>query len=261
MKKNVHRIVMLLIAVFLFSGMAVDVARGDALVYPVEGKNGMVVTGQELATRAGLEVLRNGGNAVDAAVSIGFVMAVTLPSAGNIGGGGFMLVHSAKTGEVVAIDYREKAPAKSFRDMYLDKDGNVDSSLSRFSHLAAGVPGTVAGFAMALETHGTISLEQALAPAIEYADKGFILNEKSARYIQSKKKRLTRFPSTKKIFFKPDGGFYEAGERFVQKDLAKTLKAIAAEGPKAFYEGEIADLIVKQMAANNGFITREDLAN
>ncbi len=261
MRKKVFRIVSLLTVVVCISTMTAGLTYGDALVYPVEGKNGMVVTGQELATRAGLAVLEHGGNAVDAAVTIGFVMAVTLPSAGNIGGGGFMLVHSANTGEVVALDYREKAPANAFRDMYLDSDGNVDSNRSRFSYLAAGVPGTVAGLAMALEKYGTISLQEALAPAITYAEEGFMLNERSARNIQARETRLKRFPSTEKIFFKADGSFYETGDLFVQKDLAKTLKMIATEGPKAFYEGEIADLIVKQMAANNGLIGKEDLAN
>jgi len=261
MRKKVFLIVSLLTVLLFVSTITAGLRYWDSLVYPVEGKNGMVVTGQELATRAGLAVLENGGNAVDAAVTIGFVMAVTLPSAGNIGGGGFMLVHSANTGEVVALDYREKAPANAFRDMYLDSDGNVDSNRSRFSYLSAGVPGTVAGLAMALEKYGTMSLQEALAPAITYAEEGFILNERSARNIQGREARLKRFPSTEKIFFKADGSVYETGERFVQKDLAKTLKMIAVEGPKAFYEGEIADLIVKQMAANNGLITKEDLAN
>ena len=265
MRRNLIRVLSLWTVLFFITVSAVGAQTAiigkDALVHPVVGKNGMIVTGQELATRAGLEVLKKGGNAVDAAVTIGFVMAVTLPRAGNIGGGGFMLVNSAKTGEVVAIDYREKAPAKAHRDMYLDKDGNVDNERSRFHHLAAGVPGTVAGMAYALEKYGTISLAEALAPAINYAKKGFILNEKLANDMKASKKRLSRFPATAKIFFKPDGGFYEAGDRFVQKDLAKTLKAIAEEGPKAFYEGNIANLIAKQMKANEGLITKEDLAN
>ena len=262
MRKNVLRLISLFtVVLFVLAATPVAQSAVKPLFYPVEGKNGMVVTGQELATQAGLEVLKKGGNAVDAAVTIGFTMAATLPEAGNIGGGGFMLIHSAKTGEVVALDYREKAPAKAFRDMYLDKDGNAVAKRSRFTHLAAGVPGTVAGLAMALERYGTISLEEALAPAIKYAEEGFVLNEKSARKIQGKEKRLKRFPSAEKIFFKSDGSFYEAGDLFVQKDLAKSLKAIAKEGPKAFYEGEIADLIVKEMEANNGFITKEDLAN
>lgn len=262
MRKNLLRLISLFTVVLLFL-VATSVAQSAVmpLFHPVEGKNGMVVTGQELATQAGLEVLQRGGNAVDAAVAIGFTMAATLPEAGNIGGGGFMLIHSAKTGEVVALDYREKAPAKASRDMFLDKEGNAVANLSRFTHLAAGVPGTVAGLAMALERYGTIPLEEALAPAIKYAEEGFVLNEKSARKIRGNEKRLKRFHSAEKIFFKPDGSFYEAGDLFVQKDLAKSLKAIAKNGPKAFYEGEIADLIVKEMEANNGLITKEDLAN
>ena len=265
MRKNVLRVitlftVMMFISTTVGAQMAI-VQSGNALVYPVEARNGMVVTGQPLATQAGVEVLKKGGNAIDAAVTIGFVMAVTLPRAGNIGGGGFMLVNSADDSEVVAIDYREKAPAKAYRDMFLDKDGNADSQLSRYSHLASGVPGTVAGLVYALEKYGTISLEEALAPAIKYAEEGYILNEEHVKDIKSREKMLKSFPATEKVFFKEDGSFYEVGDLFVQPDLAKTLKAIAKEGAKAFYEGETADLIVKQMEENGGLITKEDLAN
>jgi gamma-glutamyltranspeptidase/glutathione hydrolase len=172
-----------------------------------------------------------------------------------------MLIYSAKTGKVIAIDYREKAPTKATRDMFLDEKGNVNSNLSRFSYQSAGVPGTIAGMAMALEKYGTISLADALAPAIALAEKGFIITRASTDYIKKKAKRLKRYPTTAAIFFKPDGSFYKAGEIFVQSDLANTLKAIAKKGIKAFYEGEIADLIVKDMAAHGGFITKEDLAN
>ncbi len=258
--------VMVLSFLFLFVSTTVGaqtaiIQKHGALVYPVEAQNGMVVTGQPLATKAGLAVLEKGGNAIDAAVTIGFVMAVTLPRAGNIGGGGFMLVKSADSDDVVAIDYREKAPAGASRDMYLDKDGNADSFLSRFSYFAVGVPGTVAGLAYALEQYGTISLEEALAPAIKYAEEGYILNDKHVKDIHAREKRLRRYPSTEKVFFKEDGSFYEVGELFVQPDLAKTLQLIAKEGPDAFYTGEIADLIVKQMEENKGLITKEDLAD
>ncbi len=265
MRRNIVRVITLVIVmVFVSATVGAQTAiiqKRGALVYPVEGKNGMIVTGQPLATEAGLEVLKKGGNAIDAAVTIGFVMAVTLPRAGNIGGGGFMLVKSADSDDVVAIDYREKAPAKATRDMYLDAEGNADSNLSRYTHLAAGVPGSVAGLAYALEKYGTLSLEEALAPAIKYAEEGYILNEKHVGDIRSREKQLRGFPATEKVFFKGDGSMYEIGDLFVQPDLAKTLKAIAKDGSKAFYEGEIADLIVKQMEANGGLITKEDLAN
>lgn len=259
MKKSLLRVAGLLTILMVISVGVINAQ--NALVQPVVGKHGMVVTGQEFATRAGVEVLEKGGNAIDAAVTIALTMAVTLPEAGNIGGGGFMVIHFAKTGETVALDYREKAPGKAFRDMFLDKDGNADSNLSLYSHLAAGVPGTIAGMALALEKYGTMSLAEALAPAIKYAEEGFVLNELGAASIKSEEKALSRFPASKKIFFKPDGSYYEAGDLFVQKDLANTLKLIAQEGPKAFYEGAIADLIVKEMEAHDGLITKEDLAN
>ena len=265
MSRRVVRIVALCMMVMFVSSavgaQSVIVQSGNAIVYPVEGRKGMVVTGQDLATQAGLEVLKKGGNAIDAAVTIGFVMAVTLPRAGNIGGGGFMLIKPADSDEVIAVDYREKAPAKAYRDMFLDKEGNADPQLSRFSHLAAGVPGTVAGLAYALEKYGTISLEEALAPAIKYAEEGYPLNEEHVNDMKQLETRLRNFPTTEKVFFKEDGSFYSVGEQFVQPDLAKTLKAIAAEGPKVFYEGWIADLIAKQMEENGGLMSKEDLAN
>ncbi|MCX5829247.1 MAG: gamma-glutamyltransferase [Deltaproteobacteria bacterium] len=232
----------------------------NALVSPSPGKNGMVVAGQEAAARAGLEVLKGGGNAVDAAVTVAFVMAVTLPRAGNIGGGGFMLIHSAKTREVVAIDYWQKAPGRASRNMFMDRDGNADLKPRRQSHLATAVPGTVAGLAMALKKFGTIPLAQALAPAIKYAEEGFVLNEKLAADMKAYETLLRAYPATAKIFVKPDGRLYKAGDILVQKDLAGVLKALAKDGPDAFYKGAIADLIVKQMQANGGLITSEDLA-
>ncbi len=227
---------------------------------PTIAKHGMVVTGEEIAAQIGVEVLQKGGNAVDAAVTIGFVKAVTYPRAGNIGGGGFMLIYSAKTKTVIAIDYREKAPLNATRDMFLDKKGNVDSKLSRFSYLSAGVPGTVAGMAMALEKYGTLSLADALAPAIAIAEKGFIITPAFSNDIKKMAKRFKKHPTTAAIFFKSDGSFYQAGDYFVQTDLANTLKAIAKNGIKAFYEGEIADLIVRDMQAHGGLISKKDLA-
>ncbi len=226
---------------------------------PIQGRSGMVVTGESTAADIGLEVLKNGGNAIDAAVTIGFVMAVTLPRAGNVGGGGFMLVYSAKTEKVVAIDYRERAPALARRDMFLDKAGNPDNRLSRFSHLSAGVPGTVSGLALALKEFGSISLAEALAPAIKIAEEGFVVTPDFSNSIKSSAKRLGSWPSTRQLYFHPDGSNYEPGELFIQKQLAETLKTIAAKGKEAFYEGKIAELIVSEMESNGGLITREDL--
>ncbi len=263
MKKPAFKLVALYTALWVITLTAhVQTAYGmeNALVFPSQGKSGMVVAGQEAAARAGLEVMKGGGNAVDAAVTVAFVMAVTLPRAGNIGGGGFMLIHSAKTREIVAIDYWQKAPGRASRNMFLDRDGNTDLQLRRQSHLATAVPGTVAGLAMALKKFGTISLAQALAPAIKYAEEGFMVNGKLAADMKAYETLLRAWPATAKIFVKPDGRIYEAGDILVQKDLAGTLKAIAKDGPDSFYKGAIAGLIVKQMQANGGLITSEDLA-
>lgn len=232
-----------------------------SLRFPAHAQNGMVVTAESIATQIGVEVLKQGGNAIDAAVTIGFVMAVTYPTAGNIGGGGFMQIYSAKTGQVVAIDYRETAPVLAHRDMFLDKYGNVDPKLSQFSHLSAGVPGTVAGLALALEKYGTLSLAEALAPAIKLAEEGWVVTNYFTNKIKKISNRLQQWPASKAIFLKPDGSFYEPGDVLIQKDLAKTLKAIAEQGIKAFYQGEIADLIIKDMGAHGGLITKTDLAN
>jgi len=236
------------------------ILAGDRSV-PVEAKNGMVVTSHTLATEVALAVLKKGGNAIDAAVTAGFALAVTQPRSGNIGGGGFMLISSEKEKDVVAIDYREKAPAGATKDMFLGKDGNVDQALSRFSHISAGVPGTVAGLALALEKYGTISLADSLAPAIELAEKGFVVTPRFSKGVKSKQKRLFKFESGKKKFLKPDGSFYEPGDIYIQSDLAETLKRIAQDGIKGFYEGKTAEMIVAEMQRGKGLITLEDLKN
>ncbi len=232
------------------------ILAGDRSV-PVEAKNGMVVTSHTLATKVALDVLKKGGNAIDATVTAGFALAVTQPRSGNIGGGGFMLVSSEKKKAVVAIDYRETAPDAATRDMFLGPDGNVDKQLSRFSRSSAGVPGTVAGLALALEKYGTISL----APAIKLAEEGFVVTPRFSKGVKSKEKRLFKFEAGKKKFLKPDGNFYEPGDLYVQHELAETLKRIAQNGAKGFYEGETADLIVAEMQRGNGLITLDDLKN
>ena len=230
------------------------------IFHPVTSKNGMVASQERYATEAGLAVLKEGGNAVDAAVTIGFTLAVTLPEAGNIGGGGFMLVHLAKDNQTVAIDYREKAPLAATRDMFLNAQGEVDPEKSRYSYLAVGVPGTVAGLTLALEKYGTISLERALKPAIELAEKGFPVYEDLQKSLIAIKERMQASPASMAIFYKPGGVPYELGEILVQKDLARSLRLIAQDGSKAFYKGAIASAIVADMEANGGLITKEDLA-
>jgi gamma-glutamyltranspeptidase/glutathione hydrolase len=229
--------------------------------YPVASRNGMVSSDDRYATEAGLQVLREGGNAVDAAATIGFTLAVTFPRAGNIGGGGFMLIYIAKSNEVVSIDYREKAPKAATTDMFIDERGNVDTEKSRHSYLAVGVPGTVAGLTLALQKYGTISLERALKPAIELAEKGFPVDEGLRKSLIEVKEQMQASSASMEIFFKKDGAFYEIGELLKQKDLAWSLKQIAKFGVAAFYKGEIAKRIVSAMKAGGGLIREEDLAS
>lgn len=219
----------------------------------------MVASEERYATAAGLRVLREGGNAVDAAVTVGFTLAVTYPRAGNIGGGGFMLIYSADSGEVIAIDYREKAPEAAKGEMYLDEAGNPDVEKSRHSILSAGVPGTVAGLALALEHWGTISLERALRPAIELAGKGFPVNEELRRSLVQVKDRMKTHDASMAVFFKEGGEPYSAGDILIQKDLARTLSRIADKGPDEFYRGETAQKIASFMKERGGLITEYDL--
>ena len=228
-------------------------------VHPVFAPHGMVATQEATATKLGVEVLRDGGNAVDAAVTVAFALAVTLPRAGNIGGGGFMIVHEAESGETVAIDYREMSGEQAFRDMYLDEAGEADPDKSRLSGLAVGVPGTVAGMALALERYGTITLAEALAPAIELAEQGIPVSPDLSDSLEALTERLLKWPSTAAIFFKSDGTPYAPGETLVQEDLARSLRLIAEQGPEAFYEGPIAERIVAAVAEAGGHLTLEDL--
>jgi gamma-glutamyltranspeptidase/glutathione hydrolase len=230
-------------------------------VHPVYGTHGMVASQDDQATRAGLEVLRNGGNAVDAAATIAFVLAVTLPQAGNLGGGGFMVVYDAESGDTVAIDYREMAGAAAFRDMYLNEQGEADPEKSRFSGLAVGVPGTVAGMALALEKFGTFSLAEALQPAIALAGQGITVSQDLADSLKRSTERLQKWPSSAKIFYKDGGVPYEPGETLVQADLARAMKQIATDGPAAFYGGPIGEQIVAEVDRAGGNLTIEDFAS
>ena len=235
--------------------------ESDVLHHPIVAQNGMVASQHKLATAVGLEILKKGGNAVDAAVAVGFSLAVVLPRAGNLGGGGFMMVYDAEKGNTRALNYREMAPAKAHKDMYLDEDGNVDRVALNAEYLASGVPGSVAGMCRALELYGSMPLADVIAPAIRQAEEGFAVTYDLARILRVLESRMRKWPESAKIFYKENGGFYEAGDVLVQKDLAWTLKQIAKGGAKAFYEGEVAQRISEDMAQNDGFITMEDMKN
>lgn len=224
---------------------------------PVKAKHGMVVSADPLATQIGVEILKRGGNAVDAAVAVGFALAVTYPAAGNIGGGGFMNIRFAD-GRCYAIDYREKAPGKAFRDMYLDSTGDVITNKSTFGHLAVGVPGSVAGMLLALEKFGTMNRQQVITPAYNLAANGFPLHAELAEDLNQSRASFERFSGSKKYFVDNDSAFQE-GEIWKQTDLAKTLKRIIDHGRDGFYKGHTADLIVTEMKRGGGLITHADL--
>lgn len=230
------------------------------IISPVKAKNGMVSSEQGLASQVGLDVLKRGGNAVDAAVAVGFALAVVLPYAGNIGGGGFMLIYDAKTRKNIALDFRELAPALAHRDMFLDARGKITPGSSTSTHLAVGVPGTVAGLDLALRQYGTMSLKELIAPSIELAEQGFEVTPYLAQVLEASGDQLGRWPSSRAIFFNGERPL-RAGEKLIQKDLAESLRLIAQQGPKAFYEGEIAKKIVAEMKNHGGMITSDDMKN
>ncbi|MEM8547880.1 MAG: gamma-glutamyltransferase [Pseudomonadota bacterium] len=224
-------------------------------------RRGMVATQNAIATEVGAAVLAEGGNAVDAAVAAGLALAVTLPRAGNVGGGGFMLVHLAESGETIAIDYREKAPAAATRDMFLGPDGDVDNAEARFSVRSAGVPGTVAGLHHAQTRYGTLAWADVVAPAIALAEEGIVVSADLASALARRRERFSRHPASLAKFFKSDGSAYVAGDRWRQPALARTLRLIAENGPDGFYKGDVADLIVDFMEETGGLITHADLEN
>jgi gamma-glutamyltranspeptidase/glutathione hydrolase len=233
----------------------------DARFHPVISDSGMVVSQEILASQVGADILSAGGNAVDAAVATGFALAVTLPRAGNLGGGGFMLVHLAEADKTIAIDYREMAPAEAYRDMFLDPEGDVDNQKARYSIHSSGVPGTVAGLIHAQEKYGRLTLKQVMQPAIELARDGFAVSADLADSLASRAERLQKDAASKGYFFKPLGGLYQRGEKFVQSDLSATLTRIAKTGSKEFYQGKTADLLVAQMQSSGGLISHQDLRN
>ena len=228
---------------------------------PVIARNGMVVGPEQLAAEVGAQILRQGGNAIDAAVATGFALAVTYPRAGNLAGGGFMLIHLADDDRETLIDYRETAPAAASRDMFLDNEGNLDKQREYFSLQSAGVPGTVAGMLYALEKYGTLTREQALAPAIALARDGIPVSYSLFFEISASAQNLRKNPAAERQFFQPDGSAYAVGDIWRQPDLAWTLSEISEEGINGFYGGEVAQLITTEMESGGGLITAQDLAD
>ena len=233
------------------------IAEG-AIFKPVVARKGMVSTAEANATRVGLDILKKGGNAVDAGVAVGMTLAVTLPRAGNIGGGGFMIVHDRKSGKTVALDFREKAPKAASRDMFLDEAGNADPNKSRFSYLASGVPGTVRGLALATEKYGTMKWADLLAPAIRLAEEGFPVYPDLASSLALTLGRKRFNEEARKAFTRTNGTLYQSGDLLKQPDLARSLRLIA-EDPDAFYTGPIARKMAGEMKKEGGMITMDDL--
>lgn len=224
---------------------------------PVRARKGMIVSSEKIATEIGVKILKQGGNAVDAAVAVGFALSVTFPYAGNIGGGGFMVIHLAD-GKNITLDFREKAPSSAFRDMFIDSSGNLDTLKSQYGWGSAGVPGTVAGLILALEKYGTMSLKEVIQPAIDLAEEGFPVSYKMAASINRYNEVFNRYESSRKIFTK-EGAPLAEDEMFIQKDLAKTLRLIREYGIKGFYEGETAELIAEQSKKAGAYISPDDL--
>ena len=236
------------------------IIRYEDRVHPQLGPAGMVASQNHLSSAVGAEILEAGGNAVDAAVAVGFSLAVTLPRAGNLGGGGFILIHDAESGADIAIDYREMAPGRATRDMYLDENGDVDRARAMFSHLAAGVPGSVAGLHKAHSEFGRLPWKRVLQPAIQQAREGVAVSYDLAQLLRQRQQRMCRNKATCGYFYKDGGVPYEPGEIFVQEDLAASLDRIAEEGPKGFYSGKTADLIVAEMVRGGGLVDAASLA-
>jgi gamma-glutamyltranspeptidase/glutathione hydrolase len=240
-----------------------DVRAGETLrpewpMQAVRAAKAMVVSDEELASQAGVEILKKGGNAVDAAVAVGFALAVVQPAAGNLGGGGFMLVRLAD-GRTSFVDYRETAPARASRDMYIRADGSLDTEAATIGYRSVAIPASVAGLELALRTYGTMKLADVMAPAIRLAEQGFPVSEKLARSMRASRPLLQRFSVSRRIFLK-DGVFYQPGEIFRQPELAETLRRIARGGAAEFYRGKLAREIADEITRMGGLITEQDLA-
>ena len=274
LKISFKHIKLILVVCFLMSALTIDINAKNfqpiGTVNPskyipaqkqiAESKNGMVTTQHFLATKVGEKILNQGGNAYDAAIAVGFTLAVVLPRAGNIGGGGFMVMHDSITNKNYSIDYREMAPVKSFTNMYLNEDGSFNTiKLSTFGYLASGVPGTVAGFWEVHQKFGSLDWELLLEDAIYYAENGFEITPYMGDMLSKYKEKLSYFEPTNRIFMKHNPNFI--GSKLVQKDLANTLKLIALQGKDGFYKGEVAQKIADEMKKNGGLITKNDLKN
>ncbi|MGI2180072.1 gamma-glutamyltransferase [Shewanella frigidimarina] len=232
-----------------------------ATAQPIYAKHGMVSSQEALASQIGVDILKQGGNAVDAAVAVAYALAVTLPRAGNIGGGGFMLVHLAEQNKTIAIDYRETAPAKAHKDIFLDEQGNAVDKLSREHGLAVGVPGTVMGMELALKQYGTMKMAQVIKPAIKLAKDGILVTSDLSNSLAGLKSRITQWPSSAEIFYHADGSNYQVNELLKQPELAQSLSLIAHKGSKGFYQGETAKKIVSAVQNAGGIMSLTDLAN
>jgi len=241
-------------AALVLTGVGASHAASQA---PVAAEHGMVVSAQHLATKVGVDVLKRGGNAVDAAVAVGYALAVVYPAAGNLGGGGFMTVQLAD-GRKTFLDFREKAPLAATPNMYLDKDGNVIKGLSTNGHLAVGVPGTVSGMEYAREKYGTMKRADLIAPSIQLADKGFALEQGDIDMLRTSTNDFKKDPVSGAIFLNK-GEPFGVGQKLVQKDLAKTLRAVSAKGVDGFYKGWVGQAIVASSQAGKGIITQADL--
>ncbi|HEA9921310.1 TPA: gamma-glutamyltransferase [Yersinia enterocolitica] len=226
----------------------------------VEAKNGMVVTSQHLASQVGTDILKMGGNAVDAAVAVGYAQAVVNPCCGNIGGGGFMTIHLAD-GTDTFINFRETAPAAASADMYLDKEGKVTKDASLYGYLAAGVPGTVLGMDNAQKKYGKLTRQQVMAPAIKLAREGFVLTRADTDILDTTVKRFRQDPESARIFLRKNGEALQPGDRLIQTDLADTLTAISEKGPDAFYQGKIPQAVEAAAKKGGGILTAADFAN
>ncbi|RWB95073.1 MAG: gamma-glutamyltransferase [Mesorhizobium sp.] len=252
-----HRRTLIAVSLSLTLTFAPLAAALAASPQPAKGEHGMVVTAQHLASEVGVEVLKKGGNAVDAAVAVGYALAVVYPNAGNIGGGGFMTIRF-NDGRSTFLDFRERAPLASTKTMYLDKDGKPVKGASLDGYLAVGVPGSVAGFETAREKYGTLTRQDLMAPAIRYARDGFVLEQGDVASLEGGAARLAKDPAAAAIFLKPGGKPYAVGERLVQADLAASLSAVSERGRDAFYKGPIADGIVKASAQKGGILAKAD---
>ena len=246
------------ISLTLATGVALCLQSAQAAsVAPVAAENGMVVSAQHLATKIGVDVLKRGGNAVDAAVAVGYALAVVYPAAGNLGGGGFMTIQLAD-GRKTFFDFREKAPLAATANMYLDKDGNVIKDASTTGHLAVGVPGTVAGMELARARYGTMKRASLMAPSIKYAQQGFTLEQGDVDMLRTATDKFKLDPATAAIFLNK-GEAFVPGQKLVQKDLARTLRLISAQGEDGFYRGAVGAAIVASSQAGKGIITQADL--